>query len=296
VAVFDDILNAVPEEEKTNFEERFPQIRESVEALETRNQELQSQVEEAETKVQAWNTWRQDNWDTEAEMTHTEAGLRSQVTDLEQRNAELQEGAETEMTFDEILTGLKEKGVVTKEELDQKLKDAGGLSPADAQAIVNQQAIGTEAFYGKTYGIGFKHMKEFDEVLEMDTLLDYMREKKEFDPQAAYDKMVAGRREEMATAKATADEEARKAELEAAEEKGRKQALQETTMRNGGQLPTDQAGSNDKIGHLQRSKLESAKAGSEGEKAVPDGVQLGTGQLAHLGFEELQKSRSGGVN
>lgn len=296
MAVFEDILNAVPEDERTNFEERFPQIRESVEALETRNQELQTQYDTAETQNTEWATWRDNNWDPETNTTKSETDLRSQLSDLEQRNASLQSESETEMTFDEILTGLKDQGMVTKEDLETKLKEVGGLSPMDAQAMVNQQAVGTEAFYGNTYGLGFKHLKEFDEVLEMSTLLDYMREKREFDPQVAYGKMVATKREEISTKKATELEESSKAAIEAAKEEGRKEARTEAAMASGGQLPTDQQGPSDTMGHLQKATLERAK-GAEGDKPLPDGIELGGGQLAHLGVEELHKQRqSGGVS
>lgn len=294
MGAFDEILEAVPEEDREGFNEKYPHIRESVEALETQQGQLQEEVDK-------WSTWRKDYWDEEAQATKHELNLRNLVSEKDRQLEELRRGAETEMTLEETAKFMKEQwdqlqdGVATKEYVDNKVQDAGTVDKEYVTNEANRIAVGNEVLFAKVSPLLFSHKDEFGEVLDVQGLFNHMRENQVFDPEDAYNKMVAERRQKLSEERTAAEEEAQKKALEEAEQRGFEKARQEAAMRPGGQIPTDQQGPAPNLGHLQKSKLEHAKTGDgEGDQPAPKNVDLGAGQLAHLGYEELVKSRQAG--
>ncbi len=293
MGAFDEILKGAEEADKAVLQ-KYPALKASLEELD----QIKPRYADADSRLTRWETWRKNNFDDTAGTTKTELALRTANTDLQTRVQTLEALSGADMSFDEILNGLKEKGYVTKADVEQTVaeKVKGVSTKEDIEKLGNNLDGAMQFVYAKSYNLGRRHEKEFGEELDMAEVLKYMGTNKISDPEAAYNQMVGKRRDD-ARVKALADletkhkqagEDARKV----GEEAGKKQAA----MGQGGRMPTDQTGQ--PLGHLERRAMDRAKkpAGDPAKSAeVPEGVKLGDQVLSSLGYQEMLKNREAGA-
>lgn len=226
-----------------------------------------------------WDKWKVDNWDDKLGMLKTEVKAYETIRELEVENLTLKGRVDTEMTYDQLqeevnkLWDSKSKGVLTEDTFAQKF---GGqyIPKADYEKDVNTRLgnvlAGVEQLYGKTSVLAMKHMKEFDEIIDPLSIVEFANKNGVSDLEKAYGLMVSPRRDERQS-------EVRKKELEEAEKRGEMKARQEVSMGPNGRIPTDSG--SPEMGHLQQRIL---KVKAEGAPAVPDDVKMdGTGSLGH---------------
>jgi hypothetical protein len=281
VAIFDEILKGVTEEDKAVLA-KYPQLAQTVTNLE-------AAYTEADTKLNGWESWRKENWDEEAQTTKQAAAAQARVRELEAAGV-------SDMTFDEIKEQLREEGfVATKADIEAALapKVAGFVSAKDHQEALNTLAAGFERAYFKSAPLLNKHQREFGEDLDLQPVFKYMQENKIYDPEEAYNKMVAPRRAEKATADKVALDEKHKLEITEAEARGAKAKAEELAMSASGS-PTDLGGPAPYMGHLDRTRM----ADGEPSKDLPEPVQkarLGDMRTAQAAFEDWRKAKTGSV-
>lgn len=265
MSIFDEILSAAPAEDQTVFN-RYPQLRQSVEKME-------SDLGAVSRYAGQWVDWQKDNWDADAGMTRAEKTLRDELTAAQAKlTAGVRSGADA---------GTVE---ALRKDFDAKLKEAN----TGFEKSIN----GMNRFYNTVSTHVLSHQKEFGENLDPQALMKFINDNAAAgnvftDPDMAYDKMVAGKRQEL-SAQAAKDLEAKHtADIAAAEQRGREQAAREVAMGPNGMLPTDNTGG---IAGITARIDQPAKVSDE-VKAKVTGAQLGDGSLADLGYKMFREGQ-----
>lgn len=273
MSIFDNIIKDIPQEERAILE-KYPQLKNTIEDL--------------ERKTAAWNAWAEENWDREANATKAEVALKAQLeAEIERANQlEQQIGAGDEMTFDQILAGLKNQGFVTKAEIDSAIAPHVKSAKEEALTALNRTAVGQQFIYAKVTPLAIRHPQEFGEDLDIEAFFKHMEKTNSFgNPQAAYDSFVAEKRESKRRKEQEELMKKHQEELEAArreaEELGRKKALEERGM---SVLPGDQRGQSEGLGPLQKKILDAAKQ-EDGSYKIPEGTRLGDDTISQIGAQ-----------
>jgi hypothetical protein len=263
MSFFDDFLKTVPAADQEVLN-RYPTLKASTEQME---RDVQLLAPHAQRAIE-WDKWRDAQWDEHAGMTVVEKGLR---TELAAAQARLNAGIGTRSDASAVID--------LKNELQAKI---------DATKAESLRAVeGMNYFYNVVSNRLLPHQKEFGENLDSQKLMDYMTASKINDPSVAYDKMVAGRRTELA-AKAEQDRTAaQQTALEAAKKEGYEQAARERAMGPGGMSPTDQTGG---IAGITAHVAPQATISDE-VKAKAAEAKLGDGSLAALGHEMYRRGQ-----
>lgn len=288
MSIFDDILAKADAVDKSVLE-KYPQLKAAVDELDTikpQLTELSTKFTDADTRLKGFETWAQTNWD------YTQNKTKAQIA-AEQQVAELRNAKDSDMTFEEILEGLKTQGIVTKTDIEPVVTEAvnkvtGGFAKAEQ---LNGLANGSMALYSEMTPLLFQHKDEFGEILKPNDLIKFMNDKRIDNFQLAYDQMVSPRRTE-AQQKAAAEATAKhQEEIAAAEKRGEEKARQAVAMGVDGRIPTDLGGTPPVMGHLQRAFNERGQA-AKGDEVKTDSSKLGDLVTAQMGVEDLLKERA----
>jgi hypothetical protein len=252
---FDEFLAKVPAEDKAVFD-RHPELRASVSKME-------EDLGTVSRYAGEWVNWQKTNWDSDAQMTRAEKALRDELASAQSRL--------TAGTADADDVALLRKEFETK------------LAETQKQSL---QAIeGMNMFYASTAKHMLPHQQEFKENLDPQAIMSYMQQNRISDPDVAYDKMVAGRRAELATAREKELVEKHAADIAAAEQRGAERKAQELAMGPQGMLPTDNTGGI--VGITSRVDAP-AKISDEVRTKIAES-KLGDGSLAQLGYEAFRR-------
>lgn len=225
--------------------------------------------EAAVGKVSEWEAWKENNWDETHSMT------KAQWETLQEVERIKSEGSGEEMDFDKLAewTGkyVKDNGLVTKTDLDATL--------AEKVKFVDDGFKGYAYVAAKVPTLIAKHMKEFGDVLDGAELLQGTEKYGTTNLDDVYEKMVAGKRSELAE-KSKAEEIA-KAKAEAVEE------FKKTQAGGQGRMPSDQSG----------PELSSFQKKMMGIKVEPDefeDMELGKGGIAAIAAAKWREANLGG--
>lgn len=166
------------------------------------------------------------------------------------------------MDFNQIDEYLSKKGLVGKHDVEQlveaKLPEVTKLVDGRYEALSNVVT--------KTIPLALKHLKEFDEILDVDAMYANAVQRGITSTDEAYNAYTAEKR-------AQRDRAAHEKEVEAAFERGKQTATQQLTMGEGGRMPVDLNGP--EMGHLQNAMTQ--VGGQEKANVVPEEVSLGQG-------------------
>ena len=280
---FDDVISAIKDETAKAALLKEAEGNPEIKGGWLRQADYSRKMNELDSRVKyasEWDTWKDGNWDPALGMTKGEARAFQTIRELETENLTLKGKVESEMTFEDVqkevdkLWADKSKGVMTEEAFTQKFGNQyipKGEYEKDVNTRLGNVLAGVEQLYGKTFQQALKHMKEFDEVIDPLSIVEYANKNGISDLEKAYGMMVDPRRKEKSDA-------TYKAEIEAAEKRGEQKARQEVAMGPQGRMPTDSGAP--EMGHLQQRLL---KVRKEGETPViPDEVKMdGSGALGH---------------
>ena len=295
MGVFDEILSRADEADRVVLN-KYPDLKRYAEEHQVFAAELNTlrpKFTEADKKVSEWETWKANNWDQAAGTTKTEKAMAEMYRAEAARAAALEASSGADMTFEEILGNLQQKGFATKADIEQVVteKTKGFATKDDTTQVGNNLDRAMQFVYAKSYNLGRRHEKEFGEELDMSAVLTYMGANKIGDPELAYSQMIAPKRE--ALQKKQAEDLAAKhtKELEDAKAAGITEGQKKTAMSQ--RVPTDQQGTGGGFGHLQRAQMERSlvKKDANGASEIPVGVKLGDQVLATLGYEEYMKGK-----
>ena len=280
---FDDVIAAIKDETAKQALLKEAESNPEIKGGWLRQAEFSRKLNELDSRVKYandWDAWKTKEWDDALGMTKGEAKAFGMIRELETENISLKGKVETEVTFEDVqkeidkMWDAKSKGVMTEDTFSQKF---GGkfvdkdTYEKDVNAKLGNVLAGVEQLYGKTSQLAMKHMKEFDEIIDPLSIVEYANKNGVSDLNKAYDMLVGPRREERTT-------ESRKKEIEEAEKRGEQKALQQQAMGVNGRMPTDNGAP--EMGHLQNRLLKVKKEGDT--PAVPDDVKMdGSGSLAH---------------
>lgn len=285
---FEALLETLPEDLEFEFKgpvrkamealaEKVPKVKDSVLAqsdYSRKMDELRDRVAEADE----WRKWSEDNWDRDAGKTKADIANHQRIAELQQELESARKAAAAggdEMTFDQLKDQLeqysKERGIITKAELDKvvadKEKDLQKYMQGNSGTLFDGAMVTSE--------LNLRHFKEFGEPFDSTAFVKAAVEKNRFDLRDYYEKdfVVAKRQEKIAADhKAELDRLAKERDdaLKAvSDEKERQKTL---TMGNGGIADS----TSPDLGPLQRRMFGESSDG--GDKA-PD-VPLGTGGLS----------------
>jgi len=277
---FDDLLESVVSDDGdrkalSELATMYPEIRNGYlrQSDYSRAQdELRREREAAQSKLdfaERMERWYGDNWVQDAYgpgrgATKRELELKAQFEQTQERlrDIEANGGTGETVTFDELKTHmdtvLAERGLLGKAEFEQ--------AAAGFQDDVNKTMLGYAHIATRLPTLAVKHLREFDEDLDGDGLVDYAAKGGHRDLTKAYDDYVAERRQ-------TRTAEKHEKALADARIEGRKEALREQGM-NPSAMPDDN--SSPQMGPLQKKLLGLNKSGADD---LPD-VEMGRGALA----------------
>jgi len=301
MSVFDDILRQVPEEKRTLFNE-YPDIRRTVENLE-------ASVADATNRVAQWENFlygtpdergvRQGGeFDPEAKDFRRNVETKRQLAEAQSRVAALEASLETgaDMTFDEILEGLKAKGYPSKPEVQEIVKSVTGDLAArkEVEDANNRLAYGFQRVYTQTANLPVSHYAEFGEQLDMGQFMDYMQNNNMLgDPKSAYDRFVSSKREEKRTSAETQRQKEFEAQIAAAKEAALKEGIEKGRMEasmSKDRLPPDQGGPIPGMLPGVRERIQKARK-EDGSIEVPEDMSAKDPALAALGAIALREGK-----
>jgi hypothetical protein len=241
--------------------------------------------------VKRWDDWRKQNWDDDQAATKQQLETLRQLEEAQARVAELESTQGAEVTLDEIKKNmdkiLADGKYVRRQDLDTEIiPKLPYAQKEDVDKRIDQLSLGMEHVYANTAHYPLLHQQEFGEPMKLADLFKYMNDNKVSDFQAGYDMMVREKREKIQSEKA-------KKQLEEAEQRGYVKGKQERTMGADGRMPVDNLGSAPEMGHLQRRKLEAAKAKDPNAAPPLPEAPLGSGVLAEAAYQAWLKSQQG---
>ncbi len=260
MSFFDDFLanSKVTPEDKAVLD-RYPDLRASTEKME---QDLGS----VSRFAGEWVSWQNQNWDAQANMTNAEKQLRADLADVQ---AKL-----TAATAPGSSVPAADIAAIRKEFQDK----AKEIETKNLQVLE-----GMNMFYEAAAKHMLPHQKEFGENFDPKTFREFITKNQIQDPDVAYDKMVAGKRAELAVKHQQEVDAKHTADLEAARKEGYEKRAQEIAMGPNGMLPTDNTGG---IVGVTSFMGQPAKV-SDADKTAMSEAKLGDGSLAKLGYEKF---------
>lgn len=297
---FEELLGQVQEPEwkeaLSKASEKYPDLKNNM----LRQAEFSRRMNDADAKVKLsdkWEEWKKGNWDDALGMTKAEAELqkRLQATELEAET--LRQSREAEMTFEEVQREIRKemetgsKAFMTEDKFKQtygtKLFDKESYDK-DINERLNRVVTGLENLYTGTYQLGFQHQKEFGEILDPVSVVEFANKNGMSDLPKAYDMMMQGRREEVRNK----DLEIKLAD---AKKQGAEEALKERAMGTQGRMP-DGAGAPE-MTHLQQRILRGNQIESEDKAKIPDEVKMdGSGRLGHHVADQYRRDLANAQN
>jgi hypothetical protein len=292
MGVFDDILENVEDDDKEIFD-KYPQLKETVDGLEAR-------YSDADNRLKGWESWALKHYNYDSGKTTEQIAAERKAQEMEARARALEALKDTEMTFDEILEGLRGQGFVKRDEIPEVVKQAtsGLVSREEYSNSQNQLALGFEYIYKKTAHLPSKHMKEFGDPMNMNDFMDHWQKSGIKDPDQAYESFISPLKQERDKVAAEKREKEYQDRVEAARKEGEEKARREMSMGQGGRIPSDQGGTSG-MGMLERQimqKRTQSGAQKDNPPEIPDSVKLGDGTLAQLGYEKYLKGELGADN
>lgn len=297
---FDEVLANVQEPEwKEVFQkatEKYPDLK----AGWMRQDDYSKKSNERDSKVklaEKWEDWRKGNWDDAVGMTKAESELQKRLQVIELEAETLRQSREHEMTFEEVQKEIQKemenrsKGFLTEDKFKQtygnKLFDKESYDK-NIDERLGRVVAGLENLYVGTYQLGFKHQKEFGEILDPLTVVDYANKNGMNDLTKAYDLMVHGRREE------TRNKEI-ETKIAEAKKQGAEEVRKEINMGPGGKMPSDSGSPN--MTHLQERILRGNRIETDDKTKIPDEVKMdGSGRLGHHVAEQYRRDAANAQN
>lgn len=232
---FDDVLNILDPTEKevmTQVVSRHPQLKQGW----MRQDDYSRKLDEFRPVLEfanAWDAWKEENWDENSKSTKAEALLMARIQELEAS----QEG---QMTFDQINQHITGLGLA-------KTADLNSILSEKEQAFTNS-VQGTAYVGAKLAEIASRHVLEFKEPFKATEFLTKVGGYGTNDLDMAYEMHVRDARK-------SKDEEQLQARLKKIEadafEKGKQEAVAGLIQSNGASITPTNDGSND-LGHFQR--------------------------------------------
>jgi len=260
------------------------------EELQRRFESLAQEYQQTKEKLEEWNQWYEEAWDTERRTTKAHARAMDELEAARQKIAELETMVEAgdEMTLEDLNKRFNELiqqyGVLTRKELeegkfvtDEKLRQALGYWGLSAEEVLADLETTAD-----------RHKDEFGEILDRSKLLQFAREKK-LPLNQAYEEFVKDQRE--AAQKKREEERAKEIEekLKEARRKGEEEARKKLAMGDGGTIPVDVAppepGALEKRLQRDSAKLSDDLSSPEALKEI----KLGQGILARAAAQEYRK-------
>lgn len=270
---FDEILNGLVSDTDDRevleaLASKYPDIKNGWLRQSDYSRKLDS-FRDTEKKVEAWNKWAEDNWDTENNAPKMEIYWRNKAQELESQVG-------TDMTFDEIKNFtegfLSERGVMTRNDFESAINSKAAEIDKGFQGSAYFSAVIAE----KTA----EHLSEFGRPLKVREFIGKLGEYGTNDLDAAYDRYVQEERK-------TRDEKQLEEKIERIRNEEREKATQEVLSRlpNSGGLPIDQG--EPIAGHLE------ARVRSIGQPDAAEKANLGDGTLAQIAAQAYRKQQLG---
>ena len=270
---FDEILNGLVSDSDDRevleaLASKYPDIKNGWLRQSDYSRKLDS-FRDTEKKVEAWNKWAEDNWDTENNAPKMEIYWRNKAQELESQVG-------TDMTFDEI-----------KNFTDNFLTERGVMTKNDFESAINSKAAEIDkGFQGSAYFSAViaektaEHLSEFGKPLKVREFIGKLGEYGTNDLDAAYDRYVQEERK-------TRDEKQLEEKIERIRSEEREKAKQEvlSQLPNNGGLPIDQG--EPIAGHLE------ARVRSIGQPDAAERASLGDGTLAQIAAQAYRKQQLG---
>lgn len=270
---FDEILNGLvsdadDREVLESLASKYPDIKNGWLRQSDYSRKLDS-FRDTEKKVEAWNKWAEDNWDTENNAPKMEIYWRNKAQELESQVG-------TDMTFDEI-----------KNFTDNFLTERGVMTKNDFESAINSKAAEIDkGFQGSAYFSAViaektaEHLSEFGKPLKVREFIGKLGEYGTNDLDAAYDRYVLEERK-------TREEKQLEEKIERIRSEEREKAKQEvlSQLPNNGGLPIDQG--EPIAGHLE------ARVRSIGQPDAAEKASLGDGTLAQIAAQAYRKQQLG---
>lgn len=270
---FDEILNGLvsdadDREVLESLASKYPDIKNGWLRQSDYSRKLDS-FRDTEKKVEAWNKWAEDNWDTENNAPKMEIYWRNKAQELESQVG-------TDMTFDEI-----------KNFTDNFLTERGVMTKNDFESAINSKAAEIDkGFQGSAYFSAViaektaEHLSEFGKPLKVREFIGKLGEYGTNDLDAAYDRYVLEERK-------TREEKQLEEKIERIRNEEREKAKQEvlSQLPNNGGLPIDQG--EPIAGHLE------ARVRSIGQPDAAERASLGDGTLAQIAAQAYRKQQLG---
>jgi hypothetical protein len=281
MSIFDQILEGVTDEDKAVIA-KYPQLKDTVTKLETA-------YADADTRLTGWEDWRKEHFDDSAGTTKETVALRERVAQMEAAGA-------TEMTFDQIKEQLQKEGfVATKQDIDAALAERtkGFISVEDHNKSLNTLAAGFENAFVKGAPLPLLHKEEFGEKLDLGAVLKYGSEHGIYDPEKAWNEMMAPRRAEKAAADRAAAEAKHQEELAAAEKRGEEKVRQELAMSASGN-PSLLGGPAPYLGQLDNGRMPEGSTPTDLPEAVKT-AKLGDMKTAQAVFDKFRADHAAKV-
>jgi len=234
--------------------------------------------------LEAWRTVTKENWDPAANDGKGDwkqhVVLRQQLTEAEQKAADLQKLVEAggEMDFDQVLSGLKDKGVVMK-------TDIAGLMPkseyeTDVAKRLDTMGVNTEIVFASVAPLVTKYTRDFPgDDLDVRGFMQFTTANKLWtDPQKAYEQFTAGKRQQL-------ELDRLKKEAEEADKRGYERARAEKQA----ERQPDDTGGNTPVamGPLQKRLME-LKKGKTAAAEAAENAKLGDMAATAAGLEALR--------
>lgn len=287
MGVFDEILDdlkVAPEDRQAILPivEKYPELNAAVIRRKEYNQKLDEFDREKAARakdleeLEEWRKVTEENWDAEKKDWKAHIQLSEQLAAERQRSEDLQKlvDAGGEMNFDEILSGLKEKGYVTKTDLNSLMPKSD--YEADVQKRLGTHAASTEYIFGKTVPFVTKYVREFGDDMPMEDFIKFTTANDLWkDPSKAYEQFTAGKRQQL-------ELDRLKKDAEEAEKRGYDKAKAETQSTR---QPDDTSGNSPQVMGPLQMRL---KAQREGKADQAPAAKLGSGDAAAAGIEALR--------
>ncbi len=270
---FDEILNGLVSDTDDRevleaLASKYPDIKNGWLRQSDYSRKLDS-FRDTERKVEAWNKWAEENWDTENNAPKMEIYWRNKAQELESQVG-------TDMTFDEIKNFtegfLSERGVMTRNDFESAINSKAAEIDKGFQGSAYFSAVIAE----KTA----EHLSEFGRPLKVREFIGKLGEYGTNDLDAAYDRYVQEERK-------TRDEKQLEEKIERIRNEEREKAKQEvlSQLPNNGGLPIDQG--EPIAGHLE------ARVRSIGQPDAAEKASLGDGTLAQIAAQAYRKQQLG---
>jgi hypothetical protein len=284
MGLFDKLLPKIEEADRAVFQ-KYPDVKEAIDALEATKAELETKYRVADDYVKRWEAFDlKTNWDKDSNMPRAAKEVIDQQT---ARILELEAKQGSDMTWEDmepIVTAklgkeFDSRGVLTKDKFEKEVKPE---FTKYADEKVNTLASGFDIVLNEFGPLFTKHAREFGEDLEPKKVWDHMKEKGIGKITDGYNSFVEAKRNEKVAAQ-------HKSEIEAAEARGRENALKEKAMGKEGQMPGDTRGAQSDMGWFQRTKLATQK--KQEVPQLPD-APLGSGAHAQNAYEHYLADQS----